>query len=102
MFKIPGFQIQKEIYSSSNSRIFEGTEESTGKTIIAKILQDAENQSSEKFRKFLLEFQILKKFDHPGIIQPIRMIDSRENPILILEYGGTSLRTLLSEKKFYT
>jgi predicted ATPase/signal transduction histidine kinase len=100
MVNIHGIHLKREIYSSNHSRIFEGVQEDTGNLVIAKILQDAESKSQEKIRKFLLEYQILGKMNHPGIIKPIRMLDSKETPTLVLEHGGTSLRTLLLEKKF--
>ena len=100
MVNIHGIHLKREIYSSNHSRVFEGIEQDSGKQVIVKILQDSENKSNENVNKFLMEFQILKKFDHPGIIKPISIEDSRKNPTLILEHGGTSLRTLQFERKF--
>jgi predicted ATPase/signal transduction histidine kinase len=99
MISIPGIHSTEEIYSSPNSRIFLGQDE-TGTRIVIKLLQE-ENPSPERIRKFLLEFQILKKFQHEGIVKPIRVLEDSGKPILIMEYAGKSLRDYAIEHSFY-
>ncbi|MCB1180066.1 MAG: hypothetical protein KDK36_20980 [Leptospiraceae bacterium] len=100
MLKIDGLEIEEEIHNSQNSIIYKANDKANLQSKVLKILKDS-SPSPEKLQKFFLEFQILKKFNHEGIVKPIQILEiNGSNPVFIMDYGGESIRKILFKKNF--
>lgn len=88
------------ISQSKFSIIFIGAEVSTKQKVIIKQLSPElfDNQSAKL--KFFVEASVSMK--HPGIVKTIDLVIENENIFIIQEFiQGPTLKTLLSDKRFY-
>ncbi|MDY6802367.1 MAG: ATP-binding sensor histidine kinase [Cyanobacteriota bacterium] len=97
MLDITGYQILKQIYSGSRTKVYRGVREEDKTPVILKILQN-EYPTPAELGKLKQEYQILENIDLLGIIKAYTIEKYRNSFALILEdLGGQSLAEYLTE-----
>lgn len=66
--EIPGYKIQREIGKGGMATVYLATQESLGRDVVLKILDDVRMDESDLGDRFLAEGRILASLKHPNII----------------------------------
>ncbi|MBK9498517.1 MAG: AAA family ATPase [Leptospiraceae bacterium] len=100
MISIPGYQILEQLKENSNYVIWKGIDLNK-RPVIGKVLKWESITPKEK-ASLRNEYEILKSLsDKLNIIQVYEFIEREDIYALVLEdFGGKSIRSLLEEKKF--
>lgn len=100
MISIPGYQILEQLKENSNYVIWKGLDLNK-RPVIGKVLKWESITPKEK-ASLRNEYEILKSLsDKLNIIQVYEFIEREDIYALVLEdFGGKSIRSLLEEKKF--
>jgi len=66
---LKGFEIVQRLATSSIANVYLGTEKATGRPTVLKVLhQMPESGNDVAFERFLQEFELIGKLDHPNIV----------------------------------
>ncbi len=96
MIAIPGYRIDKEIYTNPHTVIYRGMQLDEQKPVILKTLTPT-YPTPAQIAQLLHESEILKNLNLPGIVKFYKLEKYNHFPILILEdSGGISLKEYLS------
>ena len=96
MITIPGYRIDKEIYTNPHTVIYRGMQLEEQKPVILKTLTPT-YPTPEQIAQLLHESEILKSLNLPGIVKLYKLEKYNHFPVLILEdFGGISLKEHLS------
>ena len=95
------YEVAEEIYQGSNSIVYNGTSVHDGTPVIIKTIR-RESLSGESIGGLRKEFEITKGFENAsGIVQALALESFESSLAMVLEdFGGTSLRYLISETTF--
>ncbi|MDJ0557386.1 MAG: AAA family ATPase, partial [Microcoleaceae cyanobacterium MO_207.B10] len=100
MINIPGYQILAKIYEGGNSLVYRGKREEDDRAVILK-LSKGDYPSEADNNRYREEYQMLLSLNLPGVITVYRLEKNRNNLVIILEdFGGESLKTLIASQKF--
>lgn len=96
MIAIPGYRIDKEIYTNPHTVIYRGMQLDEQKPVILKTLTPT-YPTPAQIAQLLHESEILKNLNLPGIVKFYKLEKYNHFPVLILEdFGGISLKEYLS------
>ena len=96
MITIPGYRIDKEIYTNPHTVIYRGMQLDEQKPVILKTLTPT-YPTPEQIAQLLHESEILKSLNLPGIVKFYKLEKYNHFPVLISEdFGGISLKDYLS------
>ncbi len=96
MIAIPGYRIDKEIYTNPHTVIYRGMQLDEQKPVILKTLTPT-YPTPLQIAQLLHESEILKNLILPGIVKLYKLEKYNHFPVLILEdFGGISLKDYLS------
>ncbi|BAY83364.1 serine/threonine protein kinase with two-component sensor domain [Calothrix parasitica NIES-267] len=99
MVVITGYEILEQIYESSNSVVYRGRREEDNQPIILKVLkQDCLN--SNQLTRYKQEYEITSNLESQGIIKVYDLQNDNYLTMILEDFGGESLRNLLSQRKF--
>ena len=99
MITIPGYRIEKEIYTNPDTVIYRGIQLDEQKPVILKTLTPT-YPTPEQIAQLLHESEILKNLNLPGIVKFYKLEKYNHFPILILEdFGGISLKEYLNNNQ---
>jgi len=98
--KVDGLSVEKVIFESSRSQLYEVVEEETGRRMVMKTPSPNFNDDLSFIERFITEEWIGKRISHPNIV---KIID-RKRPASFLYYlmeslEGVNLASWLKEKK---
>ncbi len=97
MIAIPGYRIDKEIYTNPHTVIYRGMQLDEQKPVILKTLTPT-YPTPAQIAQLLHESEILKNLNLPGIVKFYKLEKYNHFPVLILEdSGGISLKEYLSD-----
>ena len=96
MITIPGYRIDREIYTNPHTVIYRGMQLEEQKPVILKTLTPT-YPTPAQIAQLLHESEILKNLNLPGIVKFYKLEKYNHFPVLILEdFGGISLKDYLS------
>ncbi|MEG3879182.1 ATP-binding sensor histidine kinase [Microcoleus sp. herbarium7] len=99
MIAIPGYRIDREIYTNPHTVIYRGMQLEEEKPVILKTLRPT-YPTPAQIAQLLHESEILKKLNLPGIVKFYKLEKYNHFPVLILEdFGGISLKDYLSNRQ---
>jgi predicted ATPase/signal transduction histidine kinase len=99
MITIPGYRIDKEIYTNPHTVIYRGMQLEEQKPVILKTLTPT-YPTPAQIAQLLHEAEILKDLNFPGIVKLYKLEKYNHFPVLILEdFGGISLKDFLSNNQ---
>ncbi len=99
MVVITGYEILEKIYESSNSAVYRGVRGEDNQPIILKVLkQDCLNPL--QLTRYKQEYEIICNLEHRGIIKAYDLQNDRYLTMILEDFGGESLRNLLSRREF--
>ena len=99
MVVITGYEILEQIYESPNSTVYRGRREEDNQPVIFKVLkQDCLN--SLQLTIYKQEYEIIRNLEHQGIIKAYDLQHDNFLMMILEDFGGESLKNLLSENKF--
>uniref|UniRef100_A0A7C3ZLG2 GAF domain-containing protein n=1 Tax=Planktothricoides sp. SpSt-374 TaxID=2282167 RepID=A0A7C3ZLG2_9CYAN len=99
---IPGYQINEQIYESTNSLIYRGKRLDPEQAVIVKMLKQA-YPPPEKIAWFKREYEMTRSLSPLGVVEAYSFYSDRDRWAIILEdFGGESLKQLLPTKKRLT
>ncbi len=66
---LKGFEIMQRLSSSAIANVYLGTEKASGRATVLKVLRQMPDSGNEAaFERFLQEFELIGKIDHPNIV----------------------------------
>jgi len=93
-FQSNQYQIDKRIDSKGSKELFLAVRKSDKKKVVLKYLQQASLKDS-----FRIEFDLLQKLEHPGIINALAIESINSQSVQVSEYfDGISLKKFLADK----
>jgi predicted ATPase/signal transduction histidine kinase/tRNA A-37 threonylcarbamoyl transferase component Bud32 len=99
MVVITGYEILEKIYESSNSTVYRGIRKEDNQPVILKILkQDRLNRL--QLTRYKQEYDITHNLDDGGIVKAYDLQHKNSVAIVLEDFGGESLRNLISQKEF--
>ncbi len=99
MVIITGYEILEKIYESSNSTVYRGIRKEDNQPVILKILkQDCLNPL--QLTRYKQEYEITHNLDDGGIVKAYDLQHKNSVAIVLEDFGGESLRNLISQKEF--
>jgi len=97
MITISGYRILKQIYESSNSQVYRGTQEVDNQPVILKLLR-AEYPSPERIRQYKLEYEVVRSLNLDSVVRAYDLQPYKNTFAIIFEdFGGDSLRCLMND-----
>ncbi len=100
MIEIPGYQVISQIYESANSQVYRGIRETDNRSVIVKILKE-DFPTVGELTRYKQEYEILRQLKSDGIIKAYSLESYQRTLAIILEdFGGSSLKTLMRDRKF--
>jgi serine/threonine protein kinase len=94
------YVIIKTLYESNSTTVYRAKNKN-GNSVIIKTLS-SQNRNKKYFFQLKKEFQILKMFDHPHIIQAIELIEEEKKIYLVEEdIFGLPINEILKQEKFF-
>jgi predicted ATPase/signal transduction histidine kinase/GAF domain-containing protein/tRNA A-37 threonylcarbamoyl transferase component Bud32 len=100
MIEIPGYQVICQIYESANSQVYRGIRETDNRAVIVKILKQ-DYPTVAELTRYKQEYEILRQMKSDGVIKAYSLESYQRTLAIILEdFGGSSLKTLLGQRKF--
>ncbi len=89
---LAGYNITKQIYSSSKTLVYRGFREQDQKPVIIKLMRN-EYPSFSEIAQFRNQYTITQNFDFPGIVKSYSLETYRNGYALVMEdFGGISLK----------
>jgi predicted ATPase/signal transduction histidine kinase/GAF domain-containing protein/tRNA A-37 threonylcarbamoyl transferase component Bud32 len=100
MLVISGILVTSKIYESSNSLVYRGIREKDNQPVVLKIL-NAAYPTPELLSRYKQEFDITYDLELAGVIKPYSLEKYQNTLVIVFEdFGGESLKILMSESKF--
>src|ERR671932_691610 len=99
MITIPGYRIDRELYTNSHAAIYRGMQLEEQKPVILKTLT-LPYPTPAQIAQLLHESEILKSLNLPGTFKLYKIEKYNHFPVLVLEdFGGISLKDFLSNNQ---
>src|SRR4028119_844194 len=99
MITIPGYRIDRELYTNSHAAIYRGMQLEEEKPVILKTLTSP-YPTPAQIAQILHESEILKNLNLPGIFKLYKIEKYNPFPVLVLEeFCGISLKDFLSNNQ---
>jgi len=99
MITIPGYRIDRELYTNSHAAIYRGMQLEEQKPVILKTLTSP-YPTPAQIAQILHESEILKNLNLPGIFKLYKIEKYNHFPVLVLEdFCGISLKDFLSNNQ---
>ncbi|MEM1170019.1 MAG: AAA family ATPase [Cyanobacteria bacterium P01_H01_bin.35] len=100
MINIPGYQIIAKIYEGTNSIVYRANQEPDNQPVVLKLSRGNYSAESENNR-YRKEYEILSSLNFSGVIKAYGLEKFQNSLVIILEdFGGASLKTLIASEKF--
>jgi diguanylate cyclase (GGDEF)-like protein len=97
MIELAGYTITDLLSQNRSTTIYRGARLTDGAPVILKVL-DAEFPTPLQVARIQHEFELLNKFDHPGIIRTLGLEKAHHSLAIVLEdFGGAPLRRLIEQ-----
>ncbi|MCP4671533.1 MAG: protein kinase, partial [Desulfobacula sp.] len=97
MENIADYIIQKKIYETEHSLVYQAQKENWDKTFIIKAIK-AENPSASELARFKQEYELIKSIELDGVIKVFDIIRHGNGFALVLEdFNGTSIKNILNK-----
>ena len=97
MLTLPNYQIQTQIYESANSLVYRGYKNENHQPVVFKVLKE-NYPTLEELTRYQQEYEITHNLDLAGVIKAYSLEKYQNTLVIILEdFGGESLKTLLSK-----
>ncbi|MBE9186220.1 AAA family ATPase [Microcoleus sp. LEGE 07076] len=99
MITIPGYRIDRELYTNHHTVIYRGMQLDEQKPVILKTLAQP-YPTPAQIAQLLHESEIIKNLNLPGIVKFYQLEKYNHFPVLILEdFGGISLKEFISNNQ---
>ncbi|HBL58476.1 MAG TPA: hypothetical protein DDZ80_08150 [Cyanobacteria bacterium UBA8803] len=100
MVNLAGCQILAQIYESANSLIYRGIRNSDHQPVILKVLKQ-DYPTLEQITRYQQEYQITRSLNIGGAIQAYSLETYQRTLVILFEdFGGSSLKLLMSDRTF--
>ena len=84
---LKGYVIQEQLSGSDVSSVYLTTEEATGRAAVLKVLRQMPETGNEvAFDRFLQEYELIAKLDHPSIVQIYDLGVADDHAYIAMEY----------------
>ncbi|MDM8526567.1 AAA family ATPase [Anaerolineales bacterium HSG24] len=91
---IEGYQINEQIYESSNSQVYRGIREADSQAVILKMLQ-GEYPTPKQLSNYHQEYELTRSVELPGVVKVYGLESYHNSLIMVVEdFGGHSLKQL--------
>jgi len=98
MLKLQGYQINAQIYESSNSIVYRGWREGDNQQVILKMLKEDYPTASELTR-YKQEYEIIRKLNLEGTIKAYELKPYQRTLVIVMEdLGALSLKELTQQR----
>ncbi|MBW2466659.1 MAG: AAA family ATPase, partial [Deltaproteobacteria bacterium] len=98
MIRIPDYTIGEQISASESSRVYRGYANLDKKPVIIKV-PAAESPSRPDLAKIRWEYEIANSLEIEGIVKPVALISSPNCALILEDFGGFSLSSLVDVQK---
>ncbi|HLO87626.1 MAG TPA: AAA family ATPase [Nostocaceae cyanobacterium] len=99
---IPGYDLTTIIHEGANTIIYRATAQPDAQPVILKVIK-AEYPTLEDIARLKHEYKMTENLDMEGVVKVLRLEDHQNRLVLVSEdFGGQSLKQLLSEQKLDT
>ena len=97
MKAIQGYALREKIHESERTLVYRAVREADGAPVILKLLWQ-EQPTPGEIARYGREYEVLSRFDYPGIIRAFALEWQKGRPALVMEDAGArSLAALLAE-----
>jgi len=84
---LKGFEIIQRLATSSIANVYLGTEKATGRPTVLKVLNQMPDSGNEvAFERFLQEFELIGKIDHPNVVKIFDLGIADEHAYIAMEF----------------
>ena len=85
---LPGYRRVRQLASGRISDLYLAESERAGALVVLKVTRDREkeNELDQSFRRFLLEYEIVRRVTHPSVVRLYDLGVSDEHAYLVMEY----------------
>jgi serine/threonine protein kinase len=84
---LKGYTIREQLSGSDVSSVYLTTEEETGRSAVLKVLRQMPDSGSEiAFDRFLQEYELIAKLDHPSIVEIFDLGVADDHAYIAMEY----------------
>ena len=85
--ELKGFEFQRRISMNEMSAVYLAKQQSTGRTVVLKVLRQMPDEGGEAaFDRFLQEYELIAKLDHPNIIRIHDLGVADDHAFIAMEY----------------
>jgi len=85
--QLKGFEFQRRIAMNELSAVYLAQQDSTSRTVVLKVLRQMPDQGGEAaFDRFLQEYELIAKIDHPNIVQIYDLGVADDHAFIAMEY----------------
>ncbi|HLO48799.1 MAG TPA: protein kinase, partial [Kamptonema sp.] len=100
MISLPGYEILTLIYESSNSLVYQGIRQQDSQPVIVKLLKQ-DYPTPQELTRYKQEYEITSNLNLDSTVKAYSLEKYQNTIAIVLEdFGGKSLRMLVSEQKF--
>jgi serine/threonine protein kinase len=94
-----GYVIKEQLSGNDISAVYLTEEESSGRSVVMKVLRQMPDSGSEvAFDRFLREYELIAKLDHPNIVRIYDLGIADDHAYIAMEYCGQgSLKRRITE-----
>ncbi len=94
LITIDGYQINEQIYESSNSQVYRGVRLVDNQAVILKLLQ-GEYPTPQQLTNYRQEFEMTRSLAVAGVVKMYELLEYRNSWVMVVEdFGGQSLKSL--------
>jgi PAS domain S-box-containing protein len=98
MIALPGIAIQSQIYESSASLVYRGTEIQANRAIVVKLLKQ-DYPSPQELTRYRQEYEITRSLNLAGVVKAYSQQDyQRTLAILLEDFGGESIERWMQQR----
>jgi serine/threonine protein kinase len=102
MINLPNYQIISKIYESTNSLVYRGIQTKDNYPIIFKVLKE-NYPTPSNLAQYRQEYEMICSFNFDGVIKAYNLERYQNTLVILLEdFGGVSLKLLMTEKDFFS
>lgn len=85
--RLKGYDFQRRVSIGELSAVYLATEQATGRTVVLKVLRQMPDHGGEAaFDRFLQEYELIAKIDHPSIVQIYDLGVADDHAFIAMEY----------------
>jgi tRNA A-37 threonylcarbamoyl transferase component Bud32/ActR/RegA family two-component response regulator len=85
---VPGYRRVRQLAAGRISDLYLAESERAGELVVLKVTRDQQkdNDIDQSFRRFLQEYEIVRRITHPGVVRLYDLGVSDEHAYLVMEY----------------